>query len=188
MRRVALHSSETVALSCTAQNLTCSQEFRPHAPPSSDPLHVSRAVDVVVATMSVSLPALVRRLKYSWAGSTTTSSCYGAWWYASKASTSNVAKPIFNARKSIIRPAECVAPRENILCTFAHLYSRPTNLTFIFHSPFFIFHRLSHRVVRFDFRRVLTLHVFHNSMRQQAVQQFLSRLVLSLPVELAACP
>ena len=57
--------------------------------------------------------------------------------------------PIYNARKSITRPAACVAPGGNksSLCSL-HLYSRPTNLTFIFHSPFFIFQPFSHRVVR----------------------------------------
>ena len=30
----------------------------------------------------------------------------------------------------------------------------------------------------FEFRRVLTLHVFNHSMRQQAVQRFLSRLLV----------
>ena len=40
-----------VVLSCTAQNLTCSQEFQRGVPPCSDKLRVSLAADAAVATL-----------------------------------------------------------------------------------------------------------------------------------------
>ena len=44
------NSSKTVVLPCTAQNLTCSQEFQPRVPPSSVQLHVSPATAISNAT------------------------------------------------------------------------------------------------------------------------------------------
>ena len=44
------NSSKTGVLSCTAQNLICSQEFQPRVPPSSDPLRVSLTADAATAS------------------------------------------------------------------------------------------------------------------------------------------
>ena len=78
---------------------------------------------------------------------------------------------------------------ENQKGLYAPMYSRPTNPTFIFHSSSFIRQPFSHPVARdLNFRRVFKLRVLHNSMCQQAIQRFLSRLCLCLLVEVAACP
>ena len=48
--RPCANSSKTLVLSCTVQNLTCSQEFQPRVPTSSVQLHVSPATAVSNAT------------------------------------------------------------------------------------------------------------------------------------------
>ena len=168
MHRVALHSSKTVALSCTAQNLTCSQEFRPRVPPSSDLLHASRAADVVVATQCLcpffgeAFEVLRRRLHH----------------HPFRALELGSPQRLPQTFPSL--PAECVAPGENkfSLCPLvlpaneSELHLPRTDL----HPPTLF----PTRRQRIEFRRVLTLHVFHNTLCQQAVQRFLRCLCLCL--------
>ena len=143
--------SKTVVLSCTTQNVACSQEIWPSVPTISDLPLVFRPVDIVIVTQCLCLFQQWRSVRGTPAldpppppralepGSTHPQRVMSAL---------NISKPILNAKTSINRPAERVAPGEKSSMCTAHLYSRPTNRTFIFQLLSFIRQPFSQRVVR----------------------------------------
>ena len=91
----------------------------------------------------------------------------------------------FPSPSSMPRSLSCDQQNVSTLCPLA-LSSKQSDL----HLPLTFLHLptlFSSSRQGFDFRRVLALQVFHNSMGQQAVQRSLSRLGLCLLVKLAAC-
>ena len=141
--------------------------------------------------MSVSLPALARRSRFSCAGSTTTFLVF--WSLVARMHSVSLKRfhaYFSSARKFFTRDLQNESLQEKIdvpcalpTCALGQRIGPSSS-----HSPSFIRQPFSQRVRQgFEFRRVLTLHVLHNSMCQQAIQRFPSHLCLCLPVELAAC-